>query len=237
MSGQICANLIADSTFSILANLTTQIWKFNCNDGSGASPRSIHRLQIVLILAIPVIESGFTIHISLLNMLKQSKHVQTSWADVKEKSQKPNEVAQIFEAARQAGLVSVEFTTNGGEEIVLQLKRWPRVQRRMGKYWSMWMCLQGRLELCSQNKFQWLIFFWTVYKTTTLRAESGAAWSWVLSTSCYFSVGGQDEARLSIPADISRPCCFRRIHIIPCPPWHRASQNERSGHFLTHGFG
>lgn len=39
-----------------------------------------------------------------------------------EKSQKPNEVAQIFEAARQAGLVSVEFTT-GGEEIVLQLKR------------------------------------------------------------------------------------------------------------------
>lgn len=40
-----------------------------------------------------------------------------------EKSQKPNEVAQIFEAARQAGLVSVEFTTNGGEEIVLQLKR------------------------------------------------------------------------------------------------------------------
>lgn len=39
-----------------------------------------------------------------------------------EKSQKPNEVAPIFEAARQAGLVSVEFTT-GGEEIVLQLKR------------------------------------------------------------------------------------------------------------------
>lgn len=31
------------------------------NDGSGASPRSIHRLQIVLILAIPVIESGFTV--------------------------------------------------------------------------------------------------------------------------------------------------------------------------------
>lgn len=97
--------------------------------------------------------------------------MQTSWADVKEKSQKPNEVAQIFEAARQAGLVSVEFTTNGGEEIVLQLKRWPRVQRRTGKYWSMWMCLQGRLELCSQNKFQLLYFFWTVYKTTTLRAE------------------------------------------------------------------
>eukprot|EP00438_Fugacium_kawagutii_P000074 Skav220865 [mRNA] locus=scaffold193:274115:276402:+ [translate_table: standard] len=40
-----------------------------------------------------------------------------------EKSQKPNEVAQIFEAARQAGLGGVEFTTNGGEEIVLQLKR------------------------------------------------------------------------------------------------------------------
>ena len=34
----------------------------------------------------------------------------------------PCQVAQIFEAARQAGLVSVEFTT-GGEEIVLQLKR------------------------------------------------------------------------------------------------------------------
>ena len=49
--------------------------------------------------------------------------METFWADCKEKSQKPNEVAQIFEAARQAGLVSVEFTSNGGEEIVLQLKR------------------------------------------------------------------------------------------------------------------
>lgn len=41
---------------------------------------------------------------------------------IAEKPSKPNKVVQLFEAARNAGLLSVEFTTNGGEEVVLQLQ-------------------------------------------------------------------------------------------------------------------